>query len=47
MALELVERFNRQGDVLASLHIAHQGARLAVRIEDQLLRILQDEIGFY
>ncbi len=47
VARELVERFNARtdGDALATLEVAHPEARLAPRIENELLRVLQEALS--
>jgi signal transduction histidine kinase len=45
VARELVERFNARGETLATLDVATPGARLPVRVENELLRVLQESLS--
>jgi signal transduction histidine kinase len=45
VARELVERFNARGETLGTLTVTHPGARLPVRVENELLRVLQESLS--
>lgn len=45
VAAELVERFNRGGDTAAELVVTHPELRLPVKVENELLRILQEALS--
>jgi signal transduction histidine kinase len=45
VAGELVERFNARGETLATLTVTRPGTRLPVRVENELLRVLQESLS--
>ena len=45
VAEELVERFNSRGTTVATLHVTDPDARLPVRVENELLRVLQESLS--
>ena len=45
VAEELIGRFNHRGETLATLTVTNPGERLPVRVENELLRVLQEGLS--